>query len=452
MKNLIVLFSIVFLLSLPAYAQNSIRDVDFKNFTYSPDFCGREDKRKITVLKGEFSEEKEVDGYTERVFFGVYGLIYGDLDGDKKDEAVILSVCNTGGTGNFTEAYIYKMRNGKPKRVMLLVGGDRADGGLREARIENKVLIVESNDAGEMGGACCPQYILTTRYRLKGKRLKQIGKTSKRKIYPEKRITFAKGKFGKTFMLKMSGDEQIKRFVIGAAKGQTLVVTKDNSVAKLRLWKGDAKVLEEETSLVAKLNKTGDYIFEISNFSDRSLEFEVTVLIKDFGDQGTTSSSNFIKSIYTDLNDKKCKTLISNPDEGGQYRGECDGVGGYKLEVLEGDLRQTIDVVHKQSGGKWELNLWSTVSPAFSYLGEKAEWRVKTVNGKTRPIALITRFNASEDPEDSSKVTSYLVVTKFDGEFVCVTNIVKPMRKQNEKARQFADVAATKPCYKRKRN
>jgi hypothetical protein len=94
--------------------------------------------------------------------------------------------------------------------------------------------------------------------------------------------------------------------------------------------------------------------------------------------------------------------------------------------------------------------LWSKVSGAFSYLGEKAEWRVKNVNGKIQPVVLIIRFNASENPDNPEKVTSYLVVTKFDGEFVCITDIVKPIAKQNEKARELANVASSKPCFQRK--
>jgi hypothetical protein len=102
-------------------------------------------------------------------------------------------------------------------------------------------------------------------------------------------------------------------------------------------------------------------------------------------------------------------------DEGGSYRGICPGVAGYRLEVTEGDLRQTLNVITPNKK-KYELDL-SNVSGAFSNLGPRAEWRM---NGKV-PAALIFRFNANENPEDPSKVTSYLIVAKITKNEICVT-------------------------------
>lgn len=156
-----------------------------------------------------------------------------------------------------------------------------------------------------------------------------------------------------------------------------------------------------------------------------------------------------ISSIYTDLTTEKCKTIESNPDEAGSYKGECAGVGGYKLEVLEGDLRQSINVV-APSGKKSELNLWSNVSAAFSALGEKAEWRVKGEGVKAKPIALIVRYNAAENPEKPEQNTSYLVVSKITGDGACVTDVVKPSKDANVEARRLADKSADKPCIAEK--
>ncbi|MEO7672533.1 MAG: hypothetical protein ABIU09_00470 [Pyrinomonadaceae bacterium] len=145
-------------------------------------------------------------------------------------------------------------------------------------------------------------------------------------------------------------------------------------------------------------------------------------------------------SKYTGLGEKACKTIEANPDEGGSYRGLCPGVGGYKLEAIEGDLRQSINVIDPRTK-KHELNLWN-VSGGFSSLGAEAEWRM---NGKT-PVALIVRFNVSENAEDSSKITSYLVVVKIKQDKICITDALKPTRSQNFEARKAADKSATRPC------
>jgi hypothetical protein len=147
------------------------------------------------------------------------------------------------------------------------------------------------------------------------------------------------------------------------------------------------------------------------------------------------------KSVYTDLAGTRCKTLELTDDEGGSYSGECRGTAGYKLNLIEGDLRQTIDVIDPQ-GKKHELAFWSVVSFGFSSVGPKAEWRVK----RKAPVALIVRLNVSENPEDSSIRTSYLVVTKITRDEICVTDTIKPSRTQNAEARRAADNAATKEC------
>lgn len=153
-----------------------------------------------------------------------------------------------------------------------------------------------------------------------------------------------------------------------------------------------------------------------------------------------SASEAQIKSVYTSVGEKSCKTLRSEPEEGVEYEGECPGVGGYKLHLLEGDLRQSIDVI-TPAKKTHQLGFWY-ISAAFSYIGDRVEWRVK---GKI-PIALIARFNASEDPENTEKRTSYLVVSKITKTEICVTDVIKPSRDQNAEARKAADSAATRPC------
>jgi len=145
------------------------------------------------------------------------------------------------------------------------------------------------------------------------------------------------------------------------------------------------------------------------------------------------------KSLYSSLETAKCKTIESNPEEGGSYLGECVGFGGYKLQVAEGDIRQTINVI-APSRKIFELNFWR-LNSGFSTVGPKAEWRTK----KGVPIALIVRFNVA-NAEDSSKNTSYLMVAKISKTGACVTDIVEPGKTQNIEARKLADTASARPC------
>ena len=114
------------------------------------------------------------------------------------------------------------------------------------------------------------------------------------------------------------------------------------------------------------------------------------------------------------------------------------------MQVEEGDLRQNIQVI-TPAGKKHSLDLWTVVGSSFSSLGDKAEWRVRTQKGKVVPVALIIRYNLS-NPEDSSKITSYLAVTKITASKICVTDKIAPGANANVAARTAADNSADKPC------
>ena len=145
------------------------------------------------------------------------------------------------------------------------------------------------------------------------------------------------------------------------------------------------------------------------------------------------------RSVYTSTRTSACRTIESNPNEGGSYEGECRGVGGYKVRLLEGDIRQTLNII-TPAKKKFELNFWSFYS-GFSSIGEKIEWRVK----KGVPVALIARYNVAmnDDPRSSRSV---LMVSKIGKISSCVTDTVEAGPKQNEKARELADAASSKPC------
>lgn len=158
-----------------------------------------------------------------------------------------------------------------------------------------------------------------------------------------------------------------------------------------------------------------------------------------------TQAAAPITSVYTALEGANCKTLESSEEGGGWYKVRCKGMNAYDLLIMEGDLRQTITIVDPKKK-EHPLELWNTVSSGFSSLGEKAEWRMQKQANKPVPIALIVRFNVSEDPERPEKNTSYLVVSKITANSICVTDVIKPQANANELARKLADQAANKAC------
>ncbi|HEX2209273.1 MAG TPA: hypothetical protein VHG93_16470 [Longimicrobium sp.] len=147
-----------------------------------------------------------------------------------------------------------------------------------------------------------------------------------------------------------------------------------------------------------------------------------------------------IHSVYTPLDEKACG--VTNVDEESQgSTSRCPGTAGYVLDVHDGDARASVDVI-TPDGRSHPLHYWSVVSGGFSSLGPRAEWRMRG----GRPIALIVRVNASEDPDDWSRVTSYLAVAKLTEREICVTDRVRPGPRQNELARRAADASGARPC------
>jgi hypothetical protein len=147
---------------------------------------------------------------------------------------------------------------------------------------------------------------------------------------------------------------------------------------------------------------------------------------------------------YTSLAPAGCK-VIDTDEEAGGSTSICPGMGGYKLRVLDGDARMSIDVI-APDGGRHPLDLWTVASGAFSSLGPRAEWRFAADD--RAPTALIVRFEAYEFPEQPEPTTSYLLVARLAGKDTCLTARIAPGSSQNLRAREAADRAAGAPCLR----
>ena len=279
LKKVTLIIVCVAILTASSLAQSDIRGVDFKNFSFYP-FCAGEEAEKVTVRNGEFSSEKKMDDYVDRFFFRIFSVTYGDLNRDKKDEAIILSVCNTGGTGNFSEGYVYTLRAGKPVLLARIPGGDRAIGGLREAKVENGLLVVDRNHPELNQASCCAEYAAVSRYRLIGKKLNPIGRAVSRELYRPQRVYFRPGTSKTSLEIEV---EEIKRLLIGARSGQTLTVSfaspnRENIYASL--LEGEADLTAGEDGFVARLKQSGDFVVQIQNTYKLPSKVTLTIEIK----------------------------------------------------------------------------------------------------------------------------------------------------------------------------
>jgi hypothetical protein len=256
---------------------NDIHRIDFRNFTYRP-FCFWENDTKpepIRVKNGSFNS-KDKDGDVE---FHVTSVVYGDLNNDGMDEAVVLTDCNTGGFSWFDEGFIYTMQNGKPVMLLRIQGGDRASGGIRAVRIENGLLLVERLGR-QRDGPVHAEYIYTTSYRLSGKRLLQVGRPVRRSFRGERkarRIEFERGKTSATVTGTTSGADF---YVLRADANQTMTVriTSKLDNARFEVVVDDATYAYRVTEWSEKLDGRGDYyiiVVSTGGAADYSLDVSV---------------------------------------------------------------------------------------------------------------------------------------------------------------------------------
>ena len=155
---------------------------------------------------------------------------------------------------------------------------------------------------------------------------------------------------------------------------------------------------------------------------------------------------NRYTSSYTSIDEKDCISLDS--DDIGSIE-ECEPFGNISVKVIEGDFRQSIVLTRNMQ--EYILDFQSTISYAFSYLGEKIEWRHEV--GKPEHIkGMIVRLNVNSDFEDLDKTTSFLVVSKITPKKICVIGKILPQENQNEVAIAMLDDSKDRPCIKVKKS
>jgi hypothetical protein len=131
----------------PATGGN-IRDVPWRDRAYEVE------GRSITVKDGMYREETP-----SVVELRISEPAFGDLTGDGREDVVLIKYMNFGGSGTFTEAEVYTLRDGRPLLLGRIPGGDRAMGGLDAVSIENEKVIVRRFQMAPGDGACCPSQV-----------------------------------------------------------------------------------------------------------------------------------------------------------------------------------------------------------------------------------------------------------------------------------------------------
>jgi len=176
---------------------------DFKNFTYPlPHGWQNPDGTDLTLTDGRrvpvskfINEDMEDDEKAEaramrRIGMSYVTTKYFDVTGDGQDEAFVILKVETTGNAIPQLVYIYEWKNDKPELIWNFRTGDRADGGLKDMRIENGELVIElygqdrfllgatetSKITGDEEQLCCPNFFTRTFYKWNGRNFQMQGK------------------------------------------------------------------------------------------------------------------------------------------------------------------------------------------------------------------------------------------------------------------------------------
>lgn len=268
-------------LLLAAGTAQPIRQVDFRNFTFETCF----DDGPVLVKNGERRVKSEFPGVGGDPFFQVRDVVFGDLDNDGQEEAVVDTLCNGGGSGRFTEALLFRWQSGKAVLIDRTGQGDRAAGGLHRVTIAAGRLHVARY--GGYSGDCCADYIETRRFQLKAGKLVPDGApwqsdyVSRNSTHAVRRIRFAAGNSSTTVHGATTEQEYYR---IAAQAGQTLYLYVGGQNAALAFqggvneWKNQPKLNEQ---WVAKLPDTSDYVLSVSAATrGKPATFSITVEIR----------------------------------------------------------------------------------------------------------------------------------------------------------------------------
>ncbi len=163
-----------------------IRQVDFLNYTYQSRLCSQEIpgiSKTVRVRKGEFENDE--------VRFGVDDVIYGDITGDGREEAIVEIGCMLlGANGWLSDIFIYTLKNGRAALVAELNDNNMYrdykryySNGTLWRITDNGVKVKGNNLVIERfaeGSHAAPKYVATMDYRLNGTKLTLSGKPQRR--------------------------------------------------------------------------------------------------------------------------------------------------------------------------------------------------------------------------------------------------------------------------------
>src|SRR6266508_2665307 len=109
-------------------------------------------------------------------------VVYGDLNGDGIDEAIVHTICAYGANGTAATVEVWSLANGTPKQIakigeppLPVTGG--FPGAVQSISVDGDELVVDWSSYSAEAAHCCPNLKTTMHYALEGRELRAVGAT-----------------------------------------------------------------------------------------------------------------------------------------------------------------------------------------------------------------------------------------------------------------------------------
>lgn len=128
----------------------------------------------VKLQDGYYSEEREESGmlFIRETWIAEDIVVYGDLNSDSKEDAVVIIVSNFGGSGVFVELVVMINDKGNPLYLDSEILGDRII--INSIAVESSEIILDMVIQGPDDPLCCPTLEKIVRYKISENKLVEI--------------------------------------------------------------------------------------------------------------------------------------------------------------------------------------------------------------------------------------------------------------------------------------
>lgn len=140
-----------------------------KNSTYPSSFTA---SGRIQLTNGQATQDIAAGSASKLTVQLADQYAFGDLNGDSLEDAAVVLISNSGGSGTFFDLAAVLNQNGRPNSVAAIQLGDRVQ--LKSISVAAGLININMITHGSSDPLCCPSLEVTQTYQLQGDQLIQV--------------------------------------------------------------------------------------------------------------------------------------------------------------------------------------------------------------------------------------------------------------------------------------